>query len=303
MRVAAMQGNAAKTMLIFMIAKLLVRSHAYAQDSSGLELSWDVPAECAEREAGVRSGLARQLESSRARGARITISVERQADGSYLLLLDMRVGSNDSHRELRSESCHAAVDAATLLSGLALVRTSAAPAPAEPSVAEPVRFELAVAAALLLRTLPGVSPGGVLQLGLAWHELHAFSAVGYFPPRNAESAIARAQIELLTLELGACYLHSLAPLALGACARVGLGRLAGAGRGVDAASPGSARLQLIGGSIQVRGEVAAPLWVFADAGLTWNQRRPRFAVRGAGTIHAPDALAARFLVGAMIELR
>jgi len=42
MRVAAMQGNAAKAMLIFMIAKLLVRSHAYAQDSSGLELSWDV---------------------------------------------------------------------------------------------------------------------------------------------------------------------------------------------------------------------------------------------------------------------
>jgi hypothetical protein len=142
----------------------------------------------------------------------------------------------------------------------------------------------------------------MLHFGVAWESLRFISAVTYYFPVTGERDGARASFDLLSIGLAACYLYTLDPLALGACAHAELGRLSGAGLGLDQSSPGSARIQTLGLSWQVRTRIVSRIWIFGDARVAWNERRPQFTVEGAGLVHAPAEFALRLLLGPMIEL-
>jgi hypothetical protein len=142
----------------------------------------------------------------------------------------------------------------------------------------------------------------MLHFAVAWESLRFIAAVTYYFPVTAERNEARAAYDLLSVGAAVCYLYTFDPLALGACAHAELGRLSGAGEGLDQSSPGSARIQTLGLSWQVRTRIISRIWIFADARVGWNERRPQFTVEGAGLVHAPAEFALRLLFGPMIEL-
>jgi hypothetical protein len=298
---------------LLQLTAAIAATSAAANDAPGLELEWQAPAECPSKQ-DVEQLIEQQRSAKPGPPATITARIriaDRSASASplerYVLNLDLRVNSIASHRSLNAESCAAAADAAVLMIGLALdsqIVESPAAADATTAVEQlrPPRFELAASPALLFATLPGQGWGAMLQFGVAWQSLRFTGSVAYYFPNTVEREGVKANIDLLSVGLAACYLYVRDPIALGVCGHAEIGRLSGVGEGIEQASPGSARIQTFGVSWQVRARLISRIWLFADARIGWNERRPRFTVEGLGQLHAPDEVALRFLLGPLIEL-
>lgn len=306
----ARRGLACHLLLQLMAASVV--GSAAASDTSGLEIEWQAPAECPSKQ-DVQPLIEQQRSAKPGRRAtidahiRITEHASAPAPERYVLDMDLRVNSIASHRSLNAESCHAAADAAVLMIGLALDSQTEEPPPASGSTTvvdelRPPRFELAASPTLLFATLPGPGWGAMLQFGVAWQSLRFIGSVAYYFPNTVERGGVKADIDLLSVGLAACYLYVRDPIALGACAHAELGQLSGVAEAIEDETPGSARIQTFGVSWQVRARLIARIWLFADARVGWNERRPRFTVEGLGELHAPGEAALRLLVGPLIEL-
>jgi hypothetical protein len=283
-------------------------SFGQAQDSEdGLSLHWQAPSECASAQRVrelIQQQIAAKPDAQLPITARMVVAQQPAADGDgrdYHVTIDVRTRSAASHRELDAPSCDAAVEAAVLMVGLALEPPEeGAPSPMEERRVG--RFELGASAVFASSTLPGRAWGTTLDFGVAWNSLRFVASLGYFFPRVVSRDGASAEIDLLSAGVGVCYLFMRDPLATGGCGRFEFGRLAGSGMGVDEATPGSGRLQTWSISWLLRIRAVSTLWIASETALMWNQRRPQFTIDGVGTLHAPQPVGFRFILGPLIEL-
>jgi hypothetical protein len=272
--------------------------------SETIQLRYTAPADCPNREAVLRAidGLIdpdARLDSTLDVDARI----DSQDDREYSLNLRWRSDSGAGQRSIDAESCQAAADAAAWLIALALKKPESEqsePKPREPR--DDLRFDLGFDVSAAFGLLPGVGLGAHARAGIGWSALQAGLAFGLFPSKRAQEA--GASIDLSVLEVGAeaCYLVRDASFAVGPCALATLGQIAATSRDLRAPDRGSSRFQMLGIGAQLRVHLASAMWLLGDATLAWHQRRPIFVLTGAGTLHQPSSIGARFDLGFVWEL-
>jgi hypothetical protein len=258
------------------------------------ELSWDGPADCAERERllfEVERALGRPLSELGQLTFQVRIDTSKATRAARLNVRGPATGSTSEERVLVASDCATLVDTLAVAISLALGNSttsstareprSEAPAPAatptlhsgEPidvppksigdsSRREPTGLDLGVTAALLgdVGSLPAPAIGASLGVELGWPRLwlHAFGTMLFPQVVELQSgSAAGAEVDLVTGTLRVCtdaLLGVNGTLALPLCAGGEVGRLGGIGRSVS------------------RAREAGILWLAPrlDAGVTWR---------------------------------
>jgi hypothetical protein len=267
-----------------------------ARPTEIIQLSYAAPPGCPSREAVLRA-IDDLVDDAPAldRSLQVAAEIDTDDDGAYALELSWKDEAGAGRREIEAESCQAAADAAAWLIAQALKRP-------EQAAPNRLRYEFVLHAASEFGALPGVGWGATLRLGLSWAALHADLSGSYFPAKTAEGAGANLQIDLAELALSGCYLASSPQLVFGPCLRASLGRMSARSNALSAPSTGSERYQALALAIQLRARLAELLWLFSDAALAWNQRRPIFVVSGSGTVHQPTTFGLRLGLGVALIL-
>jgi hypothetical protein len=214
--------------------------------ASGLELTWDAPAECPDAQA-VRArvlGFAGAAQAPRQVKAKGTI---RPADDTGLMLtLGTEFDGVSGERTLRGVSCDSLTDAAALVlamivnPGMALAppqpeAPSTTPASQEPKDRAP-RPVMRVGAYAGLQTgvIEELSPSYMLSLGVAMGRLSFHLMPGLTPPQDVTlpNSQVGGRLWLATVDALGCWSPNLGRVVLRPCLGWNLTRLHGRGRGV-----------------------------------------------------------------------
>jgi hypothetical protein len=287
--------------LVVVATYTLHASVAHAGAAEHIELTYTAPQGCPQR-ADVLRAIERQLGEQFSSDTRLRAeaSVTERGPEDYELVIDYSGSSGASgDRRVHSESCVAAADAAALLLALALIPSAAAPAPA-PEAPRAAGSELGLVGLFDSAVLPGVGFGAGLQFGLSLGAWRINLSVAQWLSKQVELTGVQVQIELWSVDVGACYLGSWGAFEAGPCAGVEVGRLSGYAIGVDAGRPDGARLQAASLGAQARIRVVAPVWLLFEADVEWIERRPQFVVAGIGAAHHPDPWGARLRFGPLL---
>lgn len=277
---------------------------ALAAPPSFVELEWAAPDRCSSA-ADVLAAITTQLGENFSSETRIRAAgIMHVAGGMYVLELrySTEAGGFDERR-VEGESCRAATDAAALVLALALDPAKAAPPPARPSATAAARPDRSAFIASVLGEfdsallgLPTFAPG--VRFGWRYEGLELSASFQYFLPREHSNQDIALRLQLLSFDVGACYLVRSGGWAFGPCGRFEIGRLSGNPSGaVDAGTPGSARAHAatLGGTLRL--PLSAALRLAFDAGFEWVSRRPQFQVTGAATIAHPSTFGLRLALG------
>jgi hypothetical protein len=290
-----LQAGVVRILLGVTLLAIVSNTARAARWTDSIQLRYSAPAGCPTREAVLHAIDILLEDAPLDRTLRVAAEVSATANGGYALSLTWEDNQGAGRREIEAESCHAAADAAAWLIAQALKR----PEQADPT---PLRYEFALHAETAFGVLPGVAWGATLRLGISWAALHADLSVSYFPAKNAERDGANIELDLAELALSGCYLASSPHLGFGPCLRAALGRMSATSSTLHTPSTGAERLQAFGLALQLRARLAELLWLFSNAGLDWNQRRPIFVVSGSGTVHQPSTFGLRLGLGVALIL-
>lgn len=283
------------TLLVLGLALVSSTAHA-ARPTDSIQLRYAAPQGCPDREAVLRA-IDALLEDAAAvdRTLQVTAEVSAADDGGYALELAWKDDASEGRREIEAESCQAAAEAAAWLVAQALKRP-------ETSTPTPLRYDVILQGASEFGALPGVAWGATLRFGLSWAALHADLSGSYFPAKTAERDGTTIELDLAEIALSGCYLASSPNLVFGPCLRASIGWISANSSSLTEPSSGAERLQALALAIQLRARLADPLWLFSEAALAWNQRRPIFVISGVGTLHQPTTFGLRLGLGVALIL-
>ena len=296
--------------------------------ASDVDLQWSAPSACPS-EANLREGLdsrvGRRITFGPDAGLHVSARITHQGDG-YALALQTRSDSGSEARLLRAHSCNELARASVLI--VALLLTRGAPAPStparEPEAAresardlEPAstgprswRWRTRVYGVADVGTLPGVSFGPGLGLGLALHSTQFELGALYLPtqdvsqdmvsPMMALTTAKLAKLQLVTATAGVCQLVVQKP-EIGPCLGAELGRLLA--RGIDPTAQNfSSGVTWLLFTLSARVSLRINAWLLWHAeilaGLPWD--RTIFAVMRDGsseTLHEIPSLIGRLSTG------
>jgi hypothetical protein len=312
---------------VIALALLLTTAAATAPASTlHIDLTWEAPASCPvsdDIERDVRRILGETSMPSNLRSIAARASLSENPDGSFELVLRTSAASQERERSVRVDGCEPARELVAFLLAM-LIDPNARPrgsdaskspvrpaAAAPPSDEEPRPHESKVAPRLVasflgtgdLGTLPAVSPGAELRIGLllpGW-SLEARGAA--FWPRDAESPTVRgAGGEFRLLEAGVlgCRVSATKP-SFAACAGPSLLAMRGRAFGVSDAAQASA----VWAAASAEGAALLPLSrvlaLRAMVGALVSVNRPTFAIHGVGAVHRPSFISARGALGLQVR--
>jgi hypothetical protein len=310
-------GAHPRTASAYLVSAILVllgfaeRVHARASDH--VTLHYRSSGECPDVISSTLGAIDRQLGQSFQTTTQLVAEVDLIAHDAddFELVIDYSTSTDTSdHRVIHAESCSAAADAVALLVALALVPSQTPPEASKVEVAArppsaaiaPLgsRNELGALVALDTAVMQRLAAGAGLELGInfgAWRV--NLAAVQWIRQRVSRGSV-QADIEYLSVALGACYLATFGPFEAGPCAHIEIGRLGGFASGAEAARADGARLQAAALGGQARLRLFSPVWIAVGASLEWLERRPRFVVDDVGLLHQPAEWGLRVVFGPLL---
>ncbi|MBX3214175.1 MAG: hypothetical protein KF850_19225 [Labilithrix sp.] len=295
-----------------------------------LDLTWDAPAGCPDRE-WVRAAVLHLVTSSSAQELHVHAAVRAEGD-QWIVDLALS-GAATGTRTLRASTCTSVARGAALIVALTLDPQAAAsvpedpappapppprapepPAPApepgptqapdaSPRRARPIAFLGASAARALV---PGVAPGAVVGGGIVWSALRIDLAAELVP--SARASLARvpgvgADFSLASLALRACAGRTLASVALHGCTALRGARIAGEGTGLTESYRQTAHLLAIEPGVLARFPAATRVGVELAAAAVLPITRPDFVFLASGPsepLFRVSAVGARVGLGASV---
>jgi hypothetical protein len=261
---------------------------------SRLQLEWQAPPGCLDRDAARTAIESAPGASSRARGAKVVarVRIARLPDGRWNADIWMYGAQGSGERSFAGASCAHVAEAAALIVAMALAPAeeaeraqTPAPSPGAAAASTPTRFFAGVRAAGDVGSLPEASAGAGLALGVEHGALRGeLEALAWLPQvaRSAGPERVGGRFGLFTAGVRGCVdaLPGAGALQLGPC----LGGEAGlaTGRGEDITDPETSEhlwaAALLGASLRHLGPSNLRLSLLVEAGVPL--RRPPWGIPG-----------------------
>lgn len=302
-----------------------------------LRLDWQAPAACPRATAivpRVEALLAARIEAVLQHDLRIRVALARVNSGRFRLELELEAGDERWQRELTTATCEQAASAGALMIALAIdpnarpqdtrdQSTPTALTPVAPSTqpphrtlpAEPKRlgsrfseryFSANALTSMDLGTLPGISAGPELQVGLrgaAW----AIALSGrWLLPKTAlldEASNEGARLELWALALRGCWQSPTSNWRLGLCPLLETGRIDGRSFGAARNASGSSSWWALGLAPIAELRLTRQFHFVASGEWLLPLQRPTFFIENRATLHRPAASCGRFGIGLGLDFR
>lgn len=327
------RANAVRTCAAALAAALaLLAGERDASAQPSLDLIWDAPAACPDRE-WVRSAVLHLVTSSAPQELHVRAGVRPEGD-QWVVDLELS-GAATGTRTLRAATCASVARGAALIVALALDPQAAASAPEETAPAPPppprapeppapapeagrartpdargrARPIAFVGAAAARALVPGIAPGAVVGGGIAWGAVRVDLAAEVAP--SARASLARvpgvgADFSLASVALRACAGHALADVALHGCTAIRGARVAGEGTGLAESYRRTAHLLAIEPGALVRIPAATRVGLEVDAAAVLPITRPDFVLLSSSSgpsepLFRVSAIGARVALGASVR--